>query len=230
MKNSDCTHGDTFTDEVKVDFHVLGALMLNGVGGEVAGADIVAVDEACGVQGMVKFLEQLPQPSGFSDAVGNSPVLYLGAGPRDSGLPLGGPGDQAAPEEDGVAGGGAAGVRAAGPISVGVDTELCWGCSGNDQTMAEGALKIAKDPLGSDKVSFPRIMHMKAHLLDGIGNVGPGEGEVLEGTHKAAISSGISNRRAGISWYLCTSVNWSGARLAVTHAMASKYVQSVLTL
>ena len=47
MKNPDCTHGDTFTDEVKVDFHVLGALMLNGVGGEVAGADIVAVDEAC---------------------------------------------------------------------------------------------------------------------------------------------------------------------------------------
>jgi hypothetical protein len=71
---------------------------------------------------------------------------------------------------------------------------------------------------------------MKAHLLDGIGNVGPGEGEVLEGTHKAAISSGISNRRAGISWYFCTSVNWSGARLAIAHAMASKYVQNVLTL
>jgi hypothetical protein len=60
MENLDCTHGDTFTDEVKVDFHVLGALMLNGVGGELAGADIVAVDEACGVQGIVKFLEQLP--------------------------------------------------------------------------------------------------------------------------------------------------------------------------
>ena len=163
MKHTDSPKGDPFPNEVEVDLHVLGALMLNGVGGEVAGADIVAVDEACGVQGMVKFLEQLPQPSGFSDAVGNSPVLCLGAGPGDSGLPLGGPGDQAASEEDGVAGGGAAGVRAAGPISVGVDTELCWGCSGNDQTMAEGALKIAKDPLGSDKVSFPRIMHMKAH-------------------------------------------------------------------
>ena len=99
MKNSDCTHGDTFTDEVNVDFHVLGALMLNGVGGEVAGADIVAVDEACGVQGMVKFLEQLPQPSGFSDAVGNSPVLCLGAGPGDSGLPLGGPETRLSPRK-----------------------------------------------------------------------------------------------------------------------------------
>jgi hypothetical protein len=89
MKDTDCTHGDTFTDEVEIDFHMLGALMLNGVGGEVAGADIVAVDEACGVQGMVKFLEQLPQPSGFSDAVSNSPVFSFGTGLGDSGLPLG---------------------------------------------------------------------------------------------------------------------------------------------
>jgi len=57
MKNTDCTHGDSFTDEVKVDFHVLGALMLNGVGGEEDGADIVAVDEAGRVQRMMEFLE-----------------------------------------------------------------------------------------------------------------------------------------------------------------------------
>ena len=57
MKNMDCTHGNSFTDEVKVDFHVLGALMLNGVGGEVDGADIVAVDEAGRVQGVMEFLE-----------------------------------------------------------------------------------------------------------------------------------------------------------------------------
>jgi len=73
--------------------------------------------------------------------------------------------------------------------------------------MAEGVLKIAKDPLGSDKVSLSRIMHMKAYLLYDISNVRPSEGEVMEGTHKAAISSGISNRCAGISWYHCTSVN-----------------------
>ena len=59
--------------------------------------------------------------------------------------------------------------------------------------MTEGTLKVAKDPLGSDKVSFSRTMHMEAHLLDSIGNVNPSEGEVLEGAHKAAVSSGISN-------------------------------------
>ena len=57
MKNTDSTYGNLFPDEVKVDFHVLGALMLNGVGGEVDGADIVAVDEAGRVQRMMEFLE-----------------------------------------------------------------------------------------------------------------------------------------------------------------------------
>jgi hypothetical protein len=46
MKNMDDSNGDPFPNEVEVDFHVLGALMLNGVGGEVDGADVVVVDEA----------------------------------------------------------------------------------------------------------------------------------------------------------------------------------------
>ena len=99
-----------------------------------------------------------------------------------------------------------AGIWTVVPISIGVYTKVCWGYSGNDQTMAEGALKVAKDPLGSDKVSFSQIMHMETYLLDDISNVRPSEGEVMEGTHKAVISSGISNRWADINLYLCTSV------------------------
>ena len=53
MKNTDDSNGDPFPDEVEVDFHVLGALMLNGVGD---GADVVAVDEAGRIQRMVKLL------------------------------------------------------------------------------------------------------------------------------------------------------------------------------
>ena len=45
MKHTDSPKGDPFPNEVEVDLHVLGALMLNGVGGEVDGADVVAVDE-----------------------------------------------------------------------------------------------------------------------------------------------------------------------------------------
>jgi hypothetical protein len=56
MKNTDGSNGDPFPNEVEVDFHVLGALMLNGVGGEVDGANVVAVDEAGRIQRMVKLL------------------------------------------------------------------------------------------------------------------------------------------------------------------------------
>ena len=53
MKYTDSPKGDPFLDEVKVDFHVFGMLMLNGVGGEVDGVDVVAVDEAGSFQRMM---------------------------------------------------------------------------------------------------------------------------------------------------------------------------------
>jgi hypothetical protein len=96
--------------------------------------------------------------------------------------------------------------------------------------VTEGTLEIPKDPFGSNKVSFTRSMHMEAYLLNGVSNVRPGECEILKGAHKAAVAGGISNRRTGISRYLCTGVNWGGARFAITHAMASKNVQCVLAL
>jgi len=46
VENTDSPNGDPFSDEVEINFHVLGALVLDGVGGEVDGADIVTVDEA----------------------------------------------------------------------------------------------------------------------------------------------------------------------------------------
>jgi hypothetical protein len=53
MKHTNSTNGDAFPGEVKVDVHVLGAVMLGGVGGEVNGVDIVVVDEAGRVEGLM---------------------------------------------------------------------------------------------------------------------------------------------------------------------------------
>jgi hypothetical protein len=53
VEYADSTKGDAFSDEMKVDLHMLGALMLYGVGGEVDGTDVVAVDEAGGLQWLV---------------------------------------------------------------------------------------------------------------------------------------------------------------------------------
>jgi hypothetical protein len=45
VENSDSPKSNPFTDEVQVNFNMFGALVLNGVAGEVDCANIVAVDE-----------------------------------------------------------------------------------------------------------------------------------------------------------------------------------------
>ena len=48
MQNTKITNGDSLPDEVKIDLNVLGALMLNRVGGHVDGTDVVAIHQ-CGM-------------------------------------------------------------------------------------------------------------------------------------------------------------------------------------
>jgi hypothetical protein len=66
-------------DEVPVDLHVLRALMLHGIGGEIDRADVVAVDEGGMLEGAVELLEKLAQPGGLGHAVGHSAVLRYSA-------------------------------------------------------------------------------------------------------------------------------------------------------
>jgi len=73
-------------------------------------------------------------------------------------------------------------------------------------------------------------MHVKANLLNCVGDVRPGECEVLKSTYKAAVSGRISHRGSIISSNLGTSVNRCCTWFAITHAMASKNVQGVLPL
>jgi len=85
-------------------------------------------------------------------------------------------------------------------------------------------------------MNFPGIMHVKADLLDSICNVRSGECQVsdecqvLKSTGKAAVCSGVSNGRTGISRNFGTCIDRSGTRLAVAHPVASKNVQNVLSL
>jgi hypothetical protein len=110
-------------DEVQVDLHVLRALMLHEIGGEVDRA-VIAVDEGGALKGDVELLEQLAQLGGLCHAVGHVAVLGLCVGAGDDGLPLGGPGDEVGAQEHGITGCGLARVGAANPISVVVDDEL----------------------------------------------------------------------------------------------------------
>jgi hypothetical protein len=90
MEDVDLVDGNLLSDKMKINLHMLGALMLNGVGGEVHGADVVAVDKGAPIWW---GLEQLSQPSGLSHAVGNGTILGLSARAGDDGLPLDRPGN-----------------------------------------------------------------------------------------------------------------------------------------
>jgi hypothetical protein len=80
VKYPDVADGHTVADEVQIDLHMLGPLVLHGVGGEVDRADVVAVDERAPGEGAVKLGQELAEPSGLGHAVGNGTVLRLGTG------------------------------------------------------------------------------------------------------------------------------------------------------
>jgi hypothetical protein len=45
VQYADIADGNAFPDEVEVDLDMLGALILNEVGGEIDDADVITVDE-----------------------------------------------------------------------------------------------------------------------------------------------------------------------------------------
>jgi hypothetical protein len=69
---------------------------------------------------------------------------------------------------------------------------------------------------------------MEADLLDSVGEIRPGESEVLYGASKTPISSRISHKITQSSRQLRLSVNRSGARLAISHPGTLEYVQGIL--
>ena len=59
MENPNIADSDPVAHEVQVDLHMLRPLMLDGVGGEVHGADVVAVDERALGEWAVELRQEL---------------------------------------------------------------------------------------------------------------------------------------------------------------------------
>jgi hypothetical protein len=97
---------------------------------------------------MMKFLEKLPSQEASATPLATA-RYSASALDRETVGWLGRPGNKASSKKDSIAHGGVAGVGAAGPVGVGVHDELCWSRSGNNQTIAERALEVAKNALGS---------------------------------------------------------------------------------
>jgi hypothetical protein len=71
---------------------------------------------------------------------------------------------------------------------------------------------------------------MQAHLLDGVGDVGPGESEVLKRAGQAPVGRRVGDRRPVVLRELRLSVDRRGAGLAVRHASPLQDVDGVLVL
>jgi hypothetical protein len=74
------------------------------------------------------------------------------------------------------------------------------------------------------------VVHVEAHLVDRIGDVRHGEGEIMESLDQAAVGSRVADRGPHVGGDLSLSVDWRGAGLAVAHASAPKDVPSILSL
>jgi hypothetical protein len=171
MEYADLTDSDSLLDEMKINLHMFGALMLNGVGGEVHGANVVAVDESAPRRRTLELMEQLAQPGGLSHAVGDGVVLGFHAGPKDDRLSLGRPGHKVVPEEHRVAGCRAMSVWTSSPISVGVDDEVRAGRAARKETVIWRPLEVAQDALHDRQMRLPRVVHVQTNLLYDVADV-----------------------------------------------------------
>jgi hypothetical protein len=103
VQDTDITDGNTFLDEVEVNLNMLSTLVLNGVGREVDGTEVIVVDESALRQRSMELLEELSEPMSLSHAIGHDAILSLGARLGDNVLTLGRPGDDVVAEEYNIA-------------------------------------------------------------------------------------------------------------------------------
>jgi hypothetical protein len=59
MEDTDLTDDNLLSDKMKINLYMLGALMLNEVGGEIHDTDIVAVDKCAPRRRGLELVEQL---------------------------------------------------------------------------------------------------------------------------------------------------------------------------
>jgi hypothetical protein len=160
MEDVNLTDDNLLSDEMKINLHMLRALMLNGVGGEVNDADVVAIEKSEARWWSLELMQELVQPGGLSHTIGDGMVLGFGAGAGDDSLPLSRPGDQVVPEEHDIARCGAMSVRVASPAGVDVDDQVRTGRAAQQQAEVRRPMKIAQDALHGRQVGLPRVMHV----------------------------------------------------------------------
>lgn len=118
-------------------------------------------------------------------------------------MPLRVPRDKAVAQEHDIACSGPTRVGEADPVSVDVDEVSGQGVA--EEAEVEGAPEVPQDPLHGGEMRLPRGMHVEAYLLDGVGNVGPGEDEYRSASARlrypmGSTTEGHHRRRKPCPW------------------------------
>ena len=72
MENPNIADCDPVAHEMQVDLHMLRPLMLDGVSGEIHGADVIAVDERALGERAVELRQELSKPGRLRHAISDS--------------------------------------------------------------------------------------------------------------------------------------------------------------
>jgi hypothetical protein len=91
-------------------------------------------------------------------------------------------------------------------------------------------MNVAKNPLENYEVGLPRVVNVKAHLLNNVGDVRPGEREVLEGASEPPVGRHVADWGSVIVGVLHLSVDRRITGLVVGHASLLQNVEGILTL
>jgi nucleoside-triphosphatase THEP1 len=94
VKNANIADSDMLADKVEVDLHVLRALMLHEINGEIDRADVVAIDKGGTHEGAMELMKKLTELENLGHVIGHIVILGLSAGERDDELSLRGPRDE----------------------------------------------------------------------------------------------------------------------------------------
>ena len=159
MVNTNVTKSHTVADKMKIDIDVFGPLVLYGIACNVRGRHIVTIDDGGMIRWVTKLMQELAQPAGLGNTICDATVFGLGSTPRDSGLPLRGPGQQVMAEKHTEPGGGLARVRTAGPIGVGISQKVEGGGLVQLQAIVCSATEISQDAFDELHVRITRCMH-----------------------------------------------------------------------
>ena len=196
MKNTKLAELDLLSNEVDIQFNVLGTLVLHRIRRKVDGRHIVTVDNGGLVDGDVEVSEKLTKPTSLGHSIGYCSVFRFCAGARHGWLPFGGPGHKRVADVNAVTRRGSSIVRAARPICIRVGKDVARGRGLKTKAVLSSSTDIAKDSLNESPVHITRSVHMETYLLNGVADVMPSQCQVLQSAGNAAIERCVRSRCA----------------------------------